>query len=102
MRSFRDIINAWPSVAAFAADAGLSATHARTMRTRNSIPFIYWDAVIAGAEKRGLLPIITEQELKACAKQSPPQRMPRKPKARVPQCARTIPSIPLNGKATQA
>lgn len=100
MRSFRDIINSWPNVAAFAEDVGKSDTHVRTMRRRNSIPFPYWDAVIEGAQRRELSPV-TEQELKAIAKQSPPQRMPRKPKARSPRRAPTIPSIVVQCKVNQ-
>lgn len=101
MRSFRDIVNLWPSITAFAEDVGKTATHARTMRRRNSIPFPYWDAVIAGAQRRGLPPV-TEQELKAIAKHSPPQRMPRKSKAHQPQRAATIPVNLVQRKATQA
>jgi len=58
METFRDIINAWPSPAEFAEDAGIDAGHARTMRTRNSIPSEYWELLVNGAKRRRI-PAIT-------------------------------------------
>jgi hypothetical protein len=47
-----DIISKWPSLAEFAADAGVSYEAAKKMRSRNSIPVEHWPAIISGASDR--------------------------------------------------
>lgn len=53
MKDFRDVIDRWKSCEAFAADIGIKGHHARTMRTRNSIPDEYWNASVDAAARRG-------------------------------------------------
>lgn len=48
------LINLWPSLAVFAADAGVSYEAAKQMRRRGSIPVGYWPAIIAAADTRGI------------------------------------------------
>lgn len=52
MMTHADIISAWPRIAEFASDIGVSASHARVMKLRNSIPVSYWDSVLEGARNR--------------------------------------------------
>ena len=54
MNTHKEIIKAWPSMRDFAADIGVSENTARAMRFRNSIRGVYWDRVVAGAQKRGI------------------------------------------------
>ena len=49
-----DMIDAWPSIAEFAADAGCGYEAARQMRRRASIPPAYWLRIIDAAERRKL------------------------------------------------
>lgn len=45
---------------AFGESIGIPDSHARAMRTRDSIPCRYWSAVVAEAEKRGIQGITFE------------------------------------------
>lgn len=51
-RSVQSIIDLWPSLADFAADAGVTYGAAKQMRRRGSIPLKYWAALLKGAEPR--------------------------------------------------
>ena len=53
-RAFTDVIEAWPSIAAFAADMGAPYPTVTSWRTRNSIPPQRWAAVVEAAEQRGV------------------------------------------------
>jgi hypothetical protein len=53
MNTFADVINRWPSAAAFASDLKITGLRARQWRRRNSIPAGKWLDVIAAAEARG-------------------------------------------------
>ncbi|MCJ7996663.1 hypothetical protein J5N58_06820 [Rhizobium cremeum] len=46
------IINFWPSLAAFAADIGVTYETAKAMRRRGSIPSGYWVRVVSAASRR--------------------------------------------------
>lgn len=54
MMTHADIISAWPRIADFASDIGVTDSHARVMKLRNSIPTSYWDAALEGARKRAI------------------------------------------------
>lgn len=54
MAAITDIIALWPSVEAFAEDAGVSIGLARVWKTRKSIPADRWALIEAGAQKRGI------------------------------------------------
>ena len=65
MKTFRDILNEWPTLADFAADVGVSENTAKQMRTRNSVNAKYWLAMIAAAPGRGI--DLTFEQLAGCA-----------------------------------
>jgi hypothetical protein len=52
--SHRAIIEAWPSLADFAADVGVAYGAAKAMRRRDRIGIEYVSAAVAGAAKRGI------------------------------------------------
>lgn len=54
MKSFRDIIDLWPSLSDFAADIGVKYGTAQVMRFRSQLRDEHWVRVVAAAEKRGL------------------------------------------------
>ncbi|MCG8442518.1 MAG: hypothetical protein MI723_11985, partial [Caulobacterales bacterium] len=49
-----DVIDLWPSIAAFAVDLGVPYTTAASWRSRNSIPSRFWAGVVEAAERRGV------------------------------------------------
>lgn len=49
-----DLINLWPSLAAFADEIGAQYETAKAMRRRGSIPSGYWVRVVEAARSRGL------------------------------------------------
>jgi hypothetical protein len=53
-RSHRDIIDAWPRLSDFAADAGVTYGAAKAMRRRDRIGIEYVAAVVSGAAARGI------------------------------------------------
>lgn len=59
--SHRSIIDAWPSLAAFAEDAGTKYGTAKAMRRRNRIGHEYVAAIVAGAERRGIHGVTAER-----------------------------------------
>jgi hypothetical protein len=68
--SHKDIIDAWPSLGAFAGDAGVSSNTAKQMRTRNSIHSDHWTRIVAGAERRSIAGVTHE----VLAATKPPRR----------------------------
>ena len=52
--SFSDIIEAMGGPAAFGAAIGIPDSHARAMKTRDSIPPEYWPRTVRAAEAKGL------------------------------------------------
>lgn len=63
MAGFRAIIDAFGGPAAFAKELGIPASHARAMKTRNSIAPAYWSTLIVKARTRGIW--LTEEMLVA-------------------------------------
>lgn len=61
----QDVINQWPSLAAFAADLGVPSANVRMWRRRNSIPVSHFEAVVEAAAKRGFDGISYETLAKA-------------------------------------
>jgi hypothetical protein len=76
MKSFSEIIDRWPSVAEFAADLGVPANHARTMKARNSIPAERWIAVTQAAQTRGIDGITLESLAMLAADRAPSNLTP--------------------------
>lgn len=71
--SISEVIDAWPTIGEFAADAGCGYEAARQMRRRGSIPPGYWVRIVGAAERRGieisyqLLAELAAQELQEAA-----------------------------------
>ncbi len=53
MNTFADLIDALGGTTAFAEGIDIPASHARTMKARNSIPPEYWRATLRLAEEKG-------------------------------------------------
>lgn len=51
-KSFRELIDLWPSQKDFAAETGIIYVTARTMYRRNRIGPEYWPSILAAAKKR--------------------------------------------------
>lgn len=61
MRSFDQIIDEWPGgPSEFAAAIGVSASHARQMRRRDSIDSKYWKALVEAAAHHRLADVTLE------------------------------------------
>lgn len=73
MDTFRDIIAAWPSLEAVAADAGTSVGAVKQWRNRNNIPGEYWLKLEMGARERRI-PGVTMHSL---GRLVPPKRSVR-------------------------
>lgn len=58
--TFKQVIDAWPSVAEFAEDIGANANTAKLMRFRDSISADYWVDVVKGAKARRIKGITLE------------------------------------------
>jgi hypothetical protein len=58
--TFQNMIDAWPSLAAFADDAGVAENTAKGMRRRDSVHAAYWTGIVAGAAKRGIQGVTLE------------------------------------------
>lgn len=54
MKGFTEIIAKWPSLAALADDLGVQYVTAQAMWRRGRISSSYWNALIAGAARRGI------------------------------------------------
>lgn len=50
--TFRDVIERWPSLAAFARDIGVEEGTAKQWRSRSKIPAEYWSDIIVAAQER--------------------------------------------------
>jgi len=53
MQTFSEIIDLWPTAAAFSRDIGVSDVNARAMRRDNRLPSTYWDVTVQRAKERG-------------------------------------------------
>lgn len=60
MKSFQDIIDLWPSIAAFARETGVPYERARRWYNTNSIPHGYANNVVAAASLLGKSSITLE------------------------------------------
>jgi hypothetical protein len=49
MQNFSSVIDAFGGAPSFAEAVGVSGSHARTMKARNSIPPAYWQRTVAAA-----------------------------------------------------
>lgn len=63
MSGFASIIDAFGGPRSFALELGIPASHARAMKTRDSIAPVYWPALIKKSRKRGMW--LTEEILVA-------------------------------------
>jgi hypothetical protein len=54
LKSFRDLIARWPTVADFGRDIDVAYQTARKMNERDSIADVHWTAVIKAARSRGI------------------------------------------------
>jgi hypothetical protein len=59
--SHRSIIDAWPDLSAFAADAGVSYGAAKAMRRRNRIVHEYVSNIVRGAQARGIAGVTADR-----------------------------------------
>lgn len=53
IKSFRNIIELWPSIGDFADDIGVKYVTAQVMKHRDSIDADHWVAVVEAAKRRG-------------------------------------------------
>lgn len=53
VKTFLDVIDAWPTVEAMAKDIGVSSVKIRQWKLRNSIPGGHWRRVVEAAGRRG-------------------------------------------------
>lgn len=60
MNSFAQIIDAFGGSASFGEAVGISDSHARVMRSRDSIPDGYWLSTVLEAEARGIKGVTLE------------------------------------------
>lgn len=54
MDSFRDLLGQWPSLEALAHDVGATTHRVSKWRIRDRVPSEYWQALLEGAERRGI------------------------------------------------
>lgn len=52
MKTLRELMQQWPSVAAFARDIEIPPTHAHVMLNRGRIPVDYWPRILRAARQR--------------------------------------------------
>lgn len=67
-KSHVEMINAWPSLAVFADDIGVSYGTAKAMRRRGSVPSEYWVAMVSKAPEREVSGVTFEALAAAVAK----------------------------------
>jgi hypothetical protein len=60
MKSFIEIIDAFGGAAPFGAAIGISDSHARAMKARDSIPDGYWLRTVKAAQGRGVKGVTLE------------------------------------------
>lgn len=53
MKTFPSIISLWPTISSLAEDLGVQYVTAQAMVRRQRIPPRYWNALVAGAQRRG-------------------------------------------------
>lgn len=61
MEAVTDIMGLWPSIEAFAEDAGVTVGLARVWKTRQSIPSKYWARLAANAKRHGVSGVTTDR-----------------------------------------
>ena len=79
MKTFTDIIDAWPSLSDFASDLGVPYVNAQVMRYRDSISADHWSRVEEMAIARGI-PGVTVKlmaDIKAARSRSAKDGKPR-------------------------
>lgn len=72
--TYKQLIDAWPSLHSFADDLGTSYNTAKQMRRRDSVDPGYWSAMVSGAAKRGIVSVTVTLEALAAieaARKSP-------------------------------
>lgn len=60
MNTFAQIISLWPTISALADDIGVQYVTAQAMARRERIPSRYWNALVAGAQRRGFVGVTLE------------------------------------------
>ncbi len=91
MKSFRDVIDAWPNLQAFADDLRIPYVNAQVMYHRDSITAERWVEVVTAAQRRGLNRVT--YELLARLKARPTKRIrtrPNKHRSASPDAGRTV------------
>ena len=73
-RGFGGIIAAFGGPGAFSTELGIPASHARAMKTRDSIAPAYWPLLIRKARKRGMWWVTEERLLSYYAERWPPAK----------------------------
>jgi hypothetical protein len=68
--SFSRIIEALGGPAAFGAAIGIPDSHARAMKTRDSIPPEYWPATVRTAETKGIAGVTADAMAKIAARKA--------------------------------
>lgn len=53
MKSFRDLMDRWPTIKDFASETGIDLAAAYSMYRRDSIRSTHWPEIIRAARKRG-------------------------------------------------
>lgn len=76
MKTFRDVIDSWPSLQAFADDLDVAYVTAQVMRHRNSIASKRWQRVVECAGLRGLEGVTYEALAAIKAGKVPPADLP--------------------------
>jgi len=82
MKTFRDVIDRWPSLQAFADDLGVAYVTAQVMRHRNSISSRRWQRVVECAVVRGIEGVSYEVLAAIKAGNLPPVRPKQRASAR--------------------
>lgn len=75
IKRFADVIDLWPSAAAYGADIGIEAGTARQMRNRDSIPSEHWKATVEAAALRGFAGVTLERLAVLAAERRQPARV---------------------------
>ena len=82
MKTFRDVIDSWPSLQAFADDLEVAYVTAQVMRHRNSIASKRWQRVVECAGHRGIVGVTYPVLAALKAGELPPVRPKRRAFAR--------------------
>lgn len=60
MKTFRSVIDLWPTYAALAEKLEVSPAAVKQMRRRSSIPAAYWNKLVRGAHEEGISGLSTD------------------------------------------